>query len=95
MSDFDDIYGKYILDVPGTTIDIKDLNYALKNNKDYIENIKQNWGINTKIPNIEPDNKRALYLYHPNYNQQVTELKQFREQNPSGGGFTIFLEEIN
>lgn len=95
MSDFDDIYGKYTLDAPGTTIDIKDLNYALKNNKNYTENIKQNWGINTKIPNIEPDNKRALYLYHPNYNQQVTELKQFREQNPSGGGFTIFLEEIN
>ena len=97
MSNIDNIYGKYTLDVPGgTIIDIKDLNYALKNNNmNYTENIKQNWGVNTKIPNIEPNNKCALYLYHANYNTQVIELKQFREQDPSGGGFTIFKEEIN
>ena len=96
MSNIDNVYKKYTLDAPGTIIDIKDLNYALKNNNmNYTENIKQNWGVNTKIPNIEPNNKCALYLYHANYNAQVIELKQFREQDPSGGGFTIFKEEIN
>ena len=62
MINIDNVYGKYTLDAPGTIIGVKDLNYVLKNNNmNYTENIKQNWGVDTKIPNIEPNNKNALY----------------------------------
>lgn len=99
MGDFDDIYGKYILDAPETVIGIKELNYAVKNNSTYIEDILQNWGVDTKVSNIEPNSKHVLYIYHSSYNESsnspVSDLKNFRENDPSGGGFAVFLEEIN
>jgi len=90
----DNIYNDYLLDAPGSKIDIKVLNNSLKNNNTpYTNYIKNNWGANTKIPEILND-KHVLYLYHSDYLSSVTELKSFRETS-IGGNFTIFLEEIN
>ena len=89
----DNIYNDYLLDAPGRIIDIEDLNNSLKNNTNYTDDIKNNWGANTKTPEILND-KHVLYLYHSNYSSSVTELKSFRETS-LGGEFTVFLEEIN
>lgn len=89
----DNVYNDYLLDSPGGIIDIENLNNSLKNNTIYTDDIKNNWGTNTKIPELLND-KHVLYLYYSDYLSSVTELKSFRETS-LGGNFTIFLEEIN
>ena len=89
----DNIYNNTNLVKPKKVLDINDLNYLLRNSSN-TSVVKSKLGHKSNILNKEVNPKHVLYLYHNNYISQVNELKSFRETE-TGGGYSVFLEQIN